>query len=180
MLLGAKGLSIKGADFVLDEAIIQNQPGALLSQKQKGCLGLGGSTISSQVVLQRAIGSVIQTPGRIQIEANTGVFQATLFGDENGNKKVAEFEISALDYQGLLKAIEEDNQLRTKAINASLSAHARTSKRKARQSTTLLLVSLPIVYYTGGFLSTYLQGAMGVTLSTATVAGTASTIQTAT
>lgn len=180
MLLGSEGLSIKGADFVLDEAIIQNQPGALLSKKQKGCLGLGGSTISSQVVLQRAIGSVIRTPGRIQIEAKIGVFQATLFGDENGNKKVAEFEISELDYHGLLKAVEEDNQSRTQALNASLAEQARTSRRKATQGTMLLLASLPIVYYTGGFLSNYLQGAMGVTLSTATVAGTATTAQTAT
>ncbi|HEV2524555.1 MAG TPA: hypothetical protein VGU44_05440, partial [Gammaproteobacteria bacterium] len=180
MLLGTEGLSITGADFVLDEAIIQNQPGALLSKKQTGCLGLGGSTISSQVVLQRAMGSVIQTPGRIHIEAKTGVFQATLFGDENGNKKVAEFEISELDYHGLLKAVEEENRLRTQAINASLAEQARTSKRKATQSTTRLLVSLPIIYYTGGFLSKYLAGTMGVTLSTATVAGTATAAQTAT
>jgi len=181
--LGPEGLVVENADTFVDAAIVRNKIGAAVAVNQKGFLGLGGSSTSVTPVLQEAIGSEITTPGPVHIQAQYGQFDATQFRVTEGGEGESklEFEISELHFHKLLRAVEAQNKASEALLLSALKEQARTAKRKSRQGTTLLLVSIPVSCYFGGLITSYLEQVMGVTISaTATAAATASVAETAT
>ncbi|HXH54727.1 MAG TPA: hypothetical protein VNK03_03170, partial [Gammaproteobacteria bacterium] len=163
--LGPEGVVVENADSFVDAAIVRNKIGTTVSVNQKGFLGIGGSSTSVTPVLQEAIGSNIATEGNISIQARYGQFDATQFRGAAGEEPKKEFEISELHFHELLRSIETNNRENEALLLSELKAQARTAKRKSRQSTTLLLISLPVSYYTGGLIGSYLESIMGVTMS---------------
>ncbi len=167
--LGSEGLRIENAGSFIDSAIVRNKVGNQLAVKQKGFLGLSGTSTSLMPVSQEVIGSKIQTEGPVSIQARYGQFDSTQFSGKAGEEPKLEFQISEFHFHELLRAIEIQNKSNEASLLSELKAQARTAKRKSRQSTTLLLVSLPVSYYIGGVISSYLQSVMGAT-ATASVA----------
>ncbi len=184
--LGPEGLVVENAHSFVDAAIVRNKIGAAVSVNQKGFMGIGGSSTSVTPVLQEAIGSEIETEGPISIQSRHGQFDATQFKGIAGEEPRLDFEISELHFHELLHAVEANNRTSEALLLSELKAQAKTEKRKSRQKTTLLLISLPVSYYTGGLINSYLQSVMGVTLSSTVVNGvvvaeaTATATQTAT
>ncbi|HQZ88336.1 MAG TPA: hypothetical protein PLL67_06255, partial [Gammaproteobacteria bacterium] len=169
--LGPEGLVVENADSFVDAAIVRNKISATVSVNQKGFLGIGGSSTSVAPVLQEAIGSEIETEGPISIQSRHGQFDATQFRGIASEEPSLEFEISELHFHELLRAVEANNRASEALLLSALKAQAKTEKRKSRQSTTLLLISLPVSYYTGGLINSYLQSVMDVTLSATVVNG---------
>ncbi|HEV2523811.1 MAG TPA: hypothetical protein VGU44_01595, partial [Gammaproteobacteria bacterium] len=169
--LGPEGLVVENADTFVDAAIVRNKIGTTVSANQKGFLGIGGSSTSVTPVLQEAIGSDIATEGPISIQARYGQFDATQFRVTEGEVPKFEFEISELHFHELLHAVEANNRASEALLLSELKAQVRTAKRKSRQSTTLLLISIPVCCYTSGLIRGYLEQVMGITLSAIVVNG---------
>lgn len=169
--LGSEGLVVENADVLVDAAIVRNKIGSAVAVQQKGFLGIGGTSTSITPILQEAMGSEIETTGPLYIQARYAQLDATQFKDPEHEEPRLEFEISELHFHELLNAIETQNKANETLLLSELKAQAKTAKRKSRQSTTLLLISLPVSYYTGGLISGYLQSAMGVTISQTVVNG---------
>ncbi len=169
--LGPEGLVVENVDSFADVAIVRNKVGPRVSINQKGFLGVGGTATTVTSVLQEAIGSEIETAGPIRIESRHGQFDATQFRGVEGEEPRLMFEISELHFHELLRAVEANNKASEALLLSELKAQAKTQKRKSRQNTTLLLISLPVSYYTGGLISSYLQCVMSVTLSATVVIG---------
>jgi hypothetical protein len=159
--LGEDGLRVEGATSFVDEAIVRTVIGPVQSDRQRGLLG-GGTRTTYQPVTQQAIGSQINSLGPVYIESALGIFEATHFGQSPANLQVTE-----LHYHALLRAMEA----RDREIAEGLRQAKRTSKRKRRQGTMWLLISLPVSYYVGGLVSAWLEGALGVTVSATVVNG---------
>ncbi|HXH54323.1 MAG TPA: hypothetical protein VNK03_01065, partial [Gammaproteobacteria bacterium] len=169
--LGPEGLVVENADSFVDAAIVRNKIGSTVAVNQKGFMGVGGTSTRVTPVLQEAIGSDIATEGPVSIQARYGQFDATHFRGAAGEEPKKEFEISELHFHELLHAIEANNSASEALLLSELKVQARTAKRKSRQSTTLLLISLPVSYYTGGLIGSYLESIMGVTMSATVVNG---------
>jgi len=150
-ILGTEGLSVEKAITFQDHAIIQPVIGAPTTKNQRGLLGMGRTTITSQKVHQKAIGSVVQSIGPIYIEAEYGRFDATQFNTD------PIFDVSECHFHEALSAVKAYNR----AVDAQQAEQERSNKHKIKQGRIKLAISLPLSYYLGGVASGWL-GNMGV------------------
>ncbi len=156
--LGEDGLSVEGATSFVDEGILQNYVAASAPIKQKGLLGLGGSTTVSPRVSQRTLGSVVQSEGRVRIQALYAQLDDTQFRDAHGHEIQVEFEVQELHFHELLRVLE----VQEREAVALLAAQEKTAKRKRRQKNIWMLLSLPVSYYLGGAVQGWLQSTFGL------------------
>ncbi|MDB6096168.1 MAG: putative MafB-related protein, partial [Francisellaceae bacterium] len=91
---------------------------------------------------------------------------------------LVQLEISELHYHELLKTLEARNKEQAQLLREA----QRTAKRKSRQGATLMLIALPVSFYTGGLVAGFLKdmgfNALGIAVGKGLTMGlTRSTIQ---